>query len=238
MKYELLIISIFLITSIVGLTSIDQTNMTVGIEKTFTKLTSLQKKYFTIYTYSSKYSYKYTFKLKVNNTYNCSSSSFYLSYIKHSSNTPSTSSSEYYITLTNSSNTTRGYYTYEASYIVPLYNYYLSFVLSPKINIDSVSITITRTNSENTSNSNNKVSEIIFIIIFFSIFFFCLILCVVIFICRACCECFRPKPIILEPVPQPNYAPLTPQYQPQPQYPPQYAQQNINGYAPGQFYTN
>ena len=64
---------------------------------------------------------------------------------------------------------------------------------------------------------------------------FCAIFCVIFFVCRAFCECFKNSTVI-QTSPQPNYTPLTPQYQqpqpiqPQPQYmaPPQYNQPNQN----------
>jgi len=238
MKYEFLII-IFLIISIIDSTKIDQTIMDLDKEIIFNNLTSSQKKYFTVNTYNYLFIYKYTFKIKVKNTY--SKSNFTTNYMEHSSETPSINDKEYFITPVTSNKQTYGYNTYENSFRVQKKINYLTYVLIPKTNIDSVSITITKKYVSNAESQDNKNTvEIIYVIVIFSIIFLCCFAYVIIAVCRACCRCFRPKPIILENEPQPNYAPLMPQNQPEPQYilPPQYPQQNVNGYAPGQLYTN
>ena len=256
MKLQFLIFTIFLITLVESESIYNATTMYSGSEKTFYSLTANKNQYYTI---SATRNYKYTFKIKIKSSYISSSSYLSLSYIGHSSIYPNTNSynnedqGSLYCTYTSTSS---GYITYEYSYTVTKsFIYYLTFVLTPKNYIDSVSITITENYSSNISDSTSSIA---FIIIFFTIFIFCAIFCVIFFVCRAFCECFKNSTVI-QTSPQPNYTPLTPQYQqpqpiqPQPQYmaPPQYnqpnqyvqspqyinPQQNINGYAPGQLYA-
>ncbi len=249
MKLEILILSIFLIASVMNITTY---NMYSNSEKQVSNLYANNKYYFTISAYKNN---KYTFRIKVKNTYY--SSYFSLSYIGHVYSTPSTSNEEggYLSLSTSSSLYYSGYNIYESSsYTVSKSSInYLTFVLTPSRDIDLASITILETNSLN---------DVVFIIVFFTIFIFCVFFCIIFWVCRAFCECFKNRPVI-QTVPQNNnYTPLQPQYQqpqpqyqqPQPQYipPPQYnqpnqyaqapqyinPQQNINAYAPGQLYAN
>jgi hypothetical protein len=253
MKLEFLILSIFLITSVIDSTDIDTNSMISNSEQTFYSLKAGNKYYFTVYAY---YNHEYTFRIKMKNYYY--SSYFSLSYIGHIFSTPSTfNKAEGSLNLHTSTSTyITSFNIYESSSykVTDSSINYLTFVLTPSKDIESVSIKIL----ESKASSNN---EVIFIIVFFSIFVFCVIFCIIFVFCKACCECLKPKPTV-QPVPQPNYTPLTPQYQqpqpiqpqPQPQYmappqynqpnqyvqPPQYInpQQNINGYAPGQLYAS
>ena len=260
MKLQFLIFSIFLITLVTN-SEISSTLMILDYERTFSNLLANQKYYYTI---SASTNYKYTFKIKAKSTSISSSSYLSISYIGHSSRYANTISSmneaqgslsAYQITSYS------GYNTYAYAYTVSYYKIkYLTFVLTPSKDIDSVSITISEIYS-GSSISSSTANDIVFIIIFFTIFSFCVIFCIAFVFCKAFCECFKSRPAI-EPVPQPNYTPLSPQYQqpmpiqpqPQPQYmaPPQYTQpnqyaqppqyinpqQNINAYAPGQLYSS
>ena len=263
MKLQFFIFSIFLI-SLAANSSITTKLMSTGSETTFSSLKSNQKQYYTV---SAMSNYKYTFKIKVKNTYISSSTSLSISYITHSTRYPDTSSyyneaqgSLYFNTI---STYTSGYNTYESSsYTVSKYSIsYLTFVLTPYKNIDSASITITKTYDGSSSSSSSNVKGVVFTIVFFVIFFICIIFCIIFFVCRAFCECFK-NATIIQTSPQPNYTSLSPQYiQPQPiqpqiqpiyivppQYnqpneyaqPPQYInpQQNVNGYSPGQLYAS
>ena len=177
MKLQIFIFSIFLI-SLAANSSITTKLMSTGSETTFYSLTSNKKQYYTV---SAMNNYKYTFKIKVKNTYISSSSSLSISYIAHSTRYPDTSS--YYneaqgsLYFNSISTYTSGYNTYESSsYTVSKYSIsYLTFVLTPYKNIDSVSITITKTYASSSSSSSSNSSIVAFIIVFFVIFFFVLL---------------------------------------------------------------
>ena len=137
MKLKFLILSIYLITSVMALTI---NEMQSGVEKTFSNLKVSQSYYFTIRAYNEK---QYIFKIKVKNTY--SASSLPLSYIAHTSQTPSTKNQEegkaFYVI---SDSYLSGYNIYESLYTVIKSSIeYVTFVLTPSKDIDSVSITIT-----------------------------------------------------------------------------------------------
>ena len=200
MKLQFLIFIIFLITLVENSEITTNHIMTISTETIFSNLPANQNQYYTIYVPSTYY--KYTFKIKVSNTYISSSSSLSLSFIGHSSKYPNTISSNniaqgslYFSSIISSS----GYTTYESSYVVTKSSInYLTFVLTPSKYINNASITITRIYSSDSSDSNVKTdaSDVVFIIVFFSIFIFCVFFCIIFFVCRAFCECFKNSTVI------------------------------------------
>jgi len=247
MKLQILFLSIFLITLVESEYIYNATTMDLGTEETVYGLKSNKKYYYTV---SAGYNYKYTFKIKVKNNYISSSSYLSVSYIVHSSSYPNAINSyntDYDYLFCSNTGTSFSYYSFEYSYSNYKYSsaYYITFVLTPSKNIDSASITIKRTSIKNISDD-----EASFLKVIFSIFIICVAFCIIFAIVRSFYVCLKIKPII-QPSPQPNYAPLIPQYQqpqptqpaqPQPQYmaPPQKInpQQNVNGYSPGQLYAS
>ena len=128
---------------------------------------------------------------------------------------------------------------YKSSYTVSKSSiYYVSFRITPNIDIDSISIIISRTSSGN--------SSITLILVFFVLFLIIFIFCLIFLLCKLLC--FKVvKSTSVEPSPQPQvqYTPIQPidmvQYppsQPQPQYisPPQPTAPQYM--APGQLYQS
>ena len=219
----------------------------------YTGLKSSQKYYFTV---TADKNDKLEIKIKLKSTY--SSSSFGLYFIAHSSSTPSTSS---YM------NEDEGnlYPTYDGTYYKSSYKvskafiHYVSFRITPIIDIDSISIMITKATSLD--------SSIVFIIVFFSIFVFCTILCIILVFCKGLFHCFKvvnstniepspqpqaqytpiqppvqnppSQPQYFQPQPPVQYPPSQPQYyQPQPQYIPPQQPTAPQYVAPGQLYQS
>ena len=250
MKLVILILSIYLTTSVEDMTNITTNIMTKDIEKTFYNLTKKQTYYYTIRAYNQR---KYTFRLKVQRGYISSSSSLSLSYIGHNSSIPSEYKpdiiDEGSLYLTSSSS--RGYNIYQSQYKVTKSSInYVTFVLTPIKNISSVSIIIFEYNYENKDSSSVVDFELIgiFLTIFLALLAITLVICI--FGKDTICKCCRKKTII-QPVPQNKYdTPLTPIYpsssdfQSQPEYmapsdyiqanqyaqPPQYLDPQINTY--------
>ena len=190
-------------------------------EYTYTGLKSSQKYYFTV---SADKNDKLEIKIKLKSTY--SSSSFRLYFIAHSSSTPSTSS---YM------NEDEGnlYPTYDGTYYKSSYKvsrafiHYVSFRITPIIDIDSISIMITK--------STSLDSSIVFIIVFFSIFVFCTILCIILVFCKGLFHCFKVvNSTNVEPSPQPQYTPIQPPVQNPPSQPQYYQPQPPVQYPPSQ----
>ena len=213
MKLEFIILSIFLIASVM---SININEMISGSERTFSNLDANQKYYFTIRAYNEK---QYTFKIKVKNTY--SSSSLSLSYIAHPSQTPGSKNEEEKNTFfIISSSNTPGYNTYESLYTLTSSSFeYVSFVLTPLKFIDSASITITESKP-------SRFTMHPFLVIFLAIVALCIVCGIIGGISTICNKKKKKKPEI-EPTPKTdNYTPLTPQNQsPSPEQP-YYAQSN------------
>ena len=157
MKLEFLILSIFLINSVIDSTDIVTNTMYSNNEQTFYSLKAGNKYYFTI---SAYYNREYTFKIKMKNYYY--SSYFSLSYIGHIFSTPSTynkaEGSLYLHTSSSSYITSLNIYESSSYKVTDSSINYLSFVLTPSKDIESVSITIL----ESKASSNN---EVIFIIV-------------------------------------------------------------------------
>ncbi len=133
---KLIILSIFIIASVMSITTNESQS---GCERTFLNLKVSQSYYFTIRAYEEK---QYTFKIKVNNTYN--SSSLSLSYIAHNFSTPiSNNQDEGNSFFIISSSYTPGFNIYESLYTVTgSYIEYVSFLLTPSKDKDLASITI------------------------------------------------------------------------------------------------
>lgn len=215
MKLSLIILEILLFGSVLNVSEYYYT-LYDGTKKTVTDLKSGEKYFFTI---SCSRDDKIDIEIEFQKAY-YTSSSFYLYYIGHSSSQPSTYSNEdegslypdYY-----------GSYIYKSSYTVSkAFIYYVSFRITPRTDIDSISIKLTKTDTR-----ANTVA--IVLISFFSVFCFCFILCVIFVFCG---KCFRVGSSKIESSSQPQnsspspYPPEQPQYlQPQPQYmaPPQSA---------------
>ena len=133
---------------------------------------------------------------------------------------------------------------YKSSYTVSKSSInYVSFRITPNIDIDSISIIISRTSSGN--------SSITLILVFFVLFLIIFIFCLIFLLCKLLC--FKVvKSTSVEPSPQPQvqytpiqptdmvqYPPSQPQYlQPQPQYIPPQQPTAPQYMAPGQLYQS
>ena len=215
-------LGVFLISSALNIEVQTYNTLSNGFEYKYTGFKSLEKYYFTM---SVNKGDSLEIKIKLQNPYN--STSFEIYYIGHSSSSPTSYSSK-----------TEGllFLVYEEGYYKSSYTSsnsninYVSFRITPKVDIYSISLKITKTSSE--------ASYTLFIIIFFLIFALCCILCIFLVFCKGLFHCFKVvKSTNVEPSPQPHsqYAPIQPQ--PMVDYPtsqPQYFQPQVQYIPPQQ----